>query len=384
MRLSILVESKEPQMHPGIWNANGSLQPEIRENLLQVAKDFQKQHYLPDESIVDITLTGSIANYNWTEYSDIDLHILADFDKIEDNLELLTDYYKVAKSLWNNGHDIEICGHEVEIYVQNSEEPHHSSGIYSILNDEWLQKPIKENENKPDESLVRQKAEGIITRINSIEKLIDSNPEAALERGIKLKDKIKKMRKAGLTRSGEYSIENLAFKFMRDEGHLDRLIGSLKAAYDSQFCVDNCSTDPMEATMTRETITENSGYDETLILPNNQKQGDEKIAKAGSNSKKITTKDLLDAHKYLEDLRKQKYEELPLDQKLSAILQKAETSLDISRLAMQRSESLSHTVKNGFDKIHNMLEKLAAGKPMDEPIDEPIEPGTHALDDAGW
>lgn len=353
----MLCESEKPQMHPGIWDANGSLQPEIRENLLKIAYDFQKQHYLPDESIVDITLTGSIANYNWTKYSDIDLHILADFSKIEDNQKLLTDYYKVAKSLWNSDHDIEICGHEVEIYVQNSEEPHHSSGIYSILNDEWLQEPVGNNEDKPDGSLVQQKAEGIISRINSIEKLIDSNPESAFEKGTKLKDKIKRMRKAGLSKSGEYSIENLAFKYMRNEGYLDKLVSLLHMAYDSQFCVNNCSANPMESTIAE------SENDETLIFQQNRQNN--------------ATKELLDTHEYLHNLRKQQYEELSLEQKLAIILQKADSSLDVARSAMQRTENLSYTVASGFDRIHNMLERLANGKPLEDPI----EPGTHVLDD---
>lgn len=246
MKLSVILESEEQeeqQLHPEFWDEDRNLYPEIRERLLELAKDFQDQHYLPDDSIEDITLTGSLANFNWTEYSDVDLHILADFGKIENNPELLDDYYRVAKSLWNNSHEIDICGHEVEIYVQKVAEEHHSTGVYSIMNGEWLTEPKETTSEKPEESLVKEKAESIICKIDRLEEMVDTEPEEVLDASQKLKDKIKKMRKSGLTERGEYSLENLAFKHLRNNGHLDRLSSLTKSAYDQKHSVEECPTE---------------------------------------------------------------------------------------------------------------------------------------------
>ncbi len=67
----------------------------------------------------DLRFTGSLANYNWSKYSDIDLHIVVDFSKIDENTELVKDFLMRPGWRWNELHDITIYGHEVEIYVEN-------------------------------------------------------------------------------------------------------------------------------------------------------------------------------------------------------------------------------------------------------------------------
>ncbi len=53
-----------------------------------------------------------------------------------------------------------------------------------------------------------------------------------------LKEKIKKMRKAGLDKKGEYSVENLAFKVLRNNGYLEKL-GELKIdAVNKEYSVN--------------------------------------------------------------------------------------------------------------------------------------------------
>lgn len=246
MKLRLICENS--QLNSKIWDDAENLYPDIEEKLLAIAKDFQERHYLPDEAVEDITITGSLANYNWNEHSDIDLHIIVDFSKVEDNLELLKDYYKVAKHLWNTGHKIDVCGHEVEVYVQNSGEEHHSTGVYSITNREWITKPKADASTKPPQSAVQDKANSIVAEIDEIEELIGSDNEEVLDRSEKLKDRIKKMRKTGLESGGEYSVENLAFKFLRNEGHLARLSELVKNAYDLEHSVDNCkNTGPQES-----------------------------------------------------------------------------------------------------------------------------------------
>ena len=143
-----------------IWDENDQLYPEISEKLLRIANDFYDKLDLP-APILDITFTGSEANYNWTDKSDIDLHILIDYDAVNEDIDLVRKYLMEAKTNWNRNHEITIKGHEVEIYVQNANEPHHSTGVYSILNDEWEIKPTPAD-FKVSEDAIRQKAEALV------------------------------------------------------------------------------------------------------------------------------------------------------------------------------------------------------------------------------
>jgi predicted nucleotidyltransferase len=137
-----IVPELHDELNAEIWTEDNKLRPELAERLLRIAKDFYEKLDLPTP-ILDITFTGSMANYNWTSQSDIDLHIVIDYNDVNEDLELVKNYLMEAKSNWNRNHEIMMKGHEVEIYVQDSSEPHHSTAVYSILNDEWEIVPEK-------------------------------------------------------------------------------------------------------------------------------------------------------------------------------------------------------------------------------------------------
>jgi predicted nucleotidyltransferase len=227
-------------LNRNLWDIN-TLRPKIKKHLLAVANDFLADHIIPENAVEDIILTGSLANYNWTKYSDIDLHIIVDLDSLEDDKELLQHYYRLAKSVWNNNHEINICGHEVEIYIQNVKEPHHSTGVYSLLNDKWIQKPQNHREEPSDPQIISNKFQDLASRIDSVVQKVANKDSDSLDVAQKLKDKIKKMRSSGLTDGGEYSYENLAFKKLRNSGYLRKLSDAAKAAYDQQFELTNCT-----------------------------------------------------------------------------------------------------------------------------------------------
>ena len=221
---------------PEIWDGE-TLNPEVRAGLLKIAKDFLID--LPfDLEPKDITLTGSLANYNWSKYSDIDLHIIVDFTEVDENLELVREFFRQLQTNWNNRHDIIMKGYEVEIYFQDSNEPHISTGVYSIQDDDWLVKPTPEPVDI-DHSNVKKKAQDISDRIDHIEKMMaDEEGEEVLNSIDRLKAKIRNMRKAGLEGTGQYSVENLAFKVLRRSEELGRL-STLKAkAYDELMSIE--------------------------------------------------------------------------------------------------------------------------------------------------
>ncbi len=221
-------------LNQDVWN-DDELDDKILENLKKIALDFYEFLKI-NAPIEDIWFTGSLANYNWSDYSDIDLHVLIDFDKIDDiEYDFLKEYFDAKKNVWNNSHNIKIKDFEVELYAQDSNELHTSTGVFSILNNEWIKKP---NPLDPeiDRELLKSKIQKIVNKIEEIDEITDL--EEIQEKSKLLKDKIKKMRQSGLDRGGEFSEENLAFKYLRNNGYIERLFNKRKDAYDKSVSID--------------------------------------------------------------------------------------------------------------------------------------------------
>jgi len=222
-------------LNESLWDENDQLKPEVAEKLLEIARQFISKTQGADAEIKDITFTGSLANYNYSMLSDIDLHILIDFEELNDDVELVKDYFNAVKALWNYLHDIRIKDYEVEVYVQDDNEPHFSSGIYSVMNNEWIKKPVPEEADVDNESITR-KAESLMDQIDRALALMEKDKhEEAHKRALKISEKLKKLRKAGLETAGEYSVENLAFKTLRNNGYLGKLSDLKRDAYDKMM-----------------------------------------------------------------------------------------------------------------------------------------------------
>jgi predicted nucleotidyltransferase len=188
--------------------------------------------------IQDIRLTGSLANYNWSNYSDVDLHIVVDFLQVDENLDLVKAFFDNARMRWNQNHHIRIKGYDVEIYVEDAREQHLSSGVYSVLKGEWIKEP-KKYKNHIDFSSARQKAEDLEFQVNIINNLITARKfKTAFKNIERLKKKIKNMRRAGLeSQRREFSVENIAFKILRRDGTLETLSDLRTTLYDAMLSV---------------------------------------------------------------------------------------------------------------------------------------------------
>lgn len=211
-----------------IFNDDLAINDLIREKLLKISDDFIES--LGVKFFVhDIVLTGSLANYNWSKYSDVDLHILIDFDEIEgveskDSqmvYNIMKEFFDAKKNVWNEKHDIKIKGYDVELYVQDVDEPHVSSGVYSLLNNKWLVKPNKEK-TSIDDRMIIQKGEEYEKKIDRLIKL--SKTKDVSQKIDDLRKKLKSFRQSGLESGGEYSYENLTFKLLRRNGYIEKLL----------------------------------------------------------------------------------------------------------------------------------------------------------------
>lgn len=221
---------QQDTLNKEIWqNANSleksKMNPKVRERLLEIAYEYQE--FLDVDVVVsDVQMTGSLVNYNWSEYSDIDLHLIVDFNQFPKNqLPLYEKLFKLKKTIFNLRHNIKIYGYDVELYTQDENEKRtEDSGAYSVLHDEWINLPKKEK-IVIDKKILMDKVNSWVEKIdNAIEDAEESKLEDSFKIINKLDDKIKEYRQSGLKKGGEYSYENLAFKYLRRNGYLEKLM----------------------------------------------------------------------------------------------------------------------------------------------------------------
>jgi hypothetical protein len=212
------------ELNPLIFDGD-RLKPDVREKLLAYGRAFAEFAKIPETDIQDIYLTGGNANYNYTPYSDLDVHVIVSREKLAKDLEIprtwLDDYFADKKTLWTLKHEVKVYGIGLEPYAEDTEMMHpEGMGVYSLENDRWIVRP------KLDLS-VREilKSSAFATKMNATRELIDDllTTEAPVDEFEQLKEKLRNMRRSGLEKGGEFSIENLVFKGLRNEGYLERV-----------------------------------------------------------------------------------------------------------------------------------------------------------------
>ena len=231
-------EFYKKELNPKFWTGN-QFDPAIREKLLKIAEDFYKALKV-DVPIRDIQLTGSLANYNWGEKSDLDVHVLFDFSEIDENKDLVKKALDGQRFIWNMRHNVVLRDHDVELYAQDVNEPHVASGLYSLLNGEWIKEP-RYTEPEIDHRDVDLKFHHFVDEITKMENLVNTSDfsqiteEEIYNRAQKLKKKIIETRREGLSKGGEFSVENLVFKKLRNEGYIGKIIDLISKAYTNIY-----------------------------------------------------------------------------------------------------------------------------------------------------
>jgi len=210
------------RLNPKLWS-KGKLKSEIRFHLLEIAEHFIDFIDIAPIGLQDITISGSNAGYTYSRNSDLDLHLVVTIPK--DREQLLKQLFDAKKNQYNFQHDIKIKNIDVEVYVQDAEQVHHSVGVYSVLDDKWLKIPeaVSDTVNRAE---VKVKYKQYVGKIRTA--LRSDNLEAVKQTS----DDIKKLRQQGLDRDGELSVENITFKVLRAKGLIEQLrnhISKLKA-----------------------------------------------------------------------------------------------------------------------------------------------------------
>lgn len=256
----IVTESLEPEevdlssfeikdkLNPKFWK-NNKIDSRIRLKLLDIADDFVDSLEVKWVEPEDIIMTGSLANFTWNEeYSDIDLHIIMDFKKVDKRSDFVKNYFKSKKKEWEDKHEnLKIYGFPIEVYVQDKYEKHTASGVYSLEKNEWIVEPNRDNfdENDYEDDVVKQKVSEYTKKIDKLledfeEKTTESDIETIYNKSVSLFNKIKDERNDELHAKDakELSNGNLIFKSLRRNGYIEKLINLRNNSYDKYNSLD--------------------------------------------------------------------------------------------------------------------------------------------------
>ena len=214
------------ELNPYLFHGDQMI-PEVRKQLMLIADDFIQHLGIDDFLIDDVTISGSNAAYSYTKHSDIDLHIVVDMSKFN-NDDVYRELFDAKKTVYNEDHDIMLNGYTVEVYVQDKSQPHISLGEYSIMNDKWNRLPSKKRAHF-DETASRVKYDKLLKLIEYALKT------ESIEKLQNILSKIKKYRQAGLSYNGEFGPENLAYKALRSQGVITELYAKLDELHSKQL-----------------------------------------------------------------------------------------------------------------------------------------------------
>jgi hypothetical protein len=213
-----LTTQRHKYLNRELWDGE-KLLPDVREKLLAFAHAWANFAKIPPELIQDVWFLGGSAGYNWTPFSDLDVHVVVDRSKLGGDRDLIDDYLQTKKKYWAQAHKIRIKGYPVEPYAQDvTEQPKVGQGVYSLVRDDWVQKPTWEIPDYRADNAFAAKLDSYVSQIDDL--IGRDAPESEFE---DLKQRLKDMRTAGVSLGGEFSEGNFLFKELRNRGYLDKL-----------------------------------------------------------------------------------------------------------------------------------------------------------------
>ncbi|NDB57688.1 hypothetical protein EB001_04510 [bacterium] len=215
------------ELNPKLWN-DFELKPEVRTKLLQFAEVWREYAKIPKSAVKEVIMLGGNANYNYTDKSDIDVHLVVDKSLIAKDNPLLDDYLQDKKQMWTMSHQISILGYGLEPYAQDISVAYpKEQGVYSLTNNEWIAKPEFVGDSMLKDPYLKKKVKFYMKMIDDMIK-----GHVDLDSVKHFKEKLRDMRGAAIKKGGEFSFENLVFKELRNQGYLDKLSAYQKTEQD--------------------------------------------------------------------------------------------------------------------------------------------------------
>lgn len=219
------------ELNSKFWN-DQKLKPEVRKHLVMIANKWAVFSKIPKSGIKDIILTGGNANYNYTKFSDLDVHLIIDFSSVSEcDADFVDEFLMDKKTIWQLTHDIKIYGVTVELFAHEDRPHKKSQGVYSLTKDKWLQEPKQKEIDYSKDDLLKSKVDHYVHMINYALKH-HTDDLSTLK---KMKDRIKGMRDSAIQKAGEFSVENLVFKELRNRGILDKMTDHIRNLQDKKL-----------------------------------------------------------------------------------------------------------------------------------------------------
>ena len=203
----------QKELNSKLWE-DKKLKRDVREAIIDIVSEFMDNLIIPVE-ILDVRVVGSNASYNYTEHSDLDVHIISNLELVGSPTEIVQALYNSERSNFNRTHNIKIKGIDVELYVEDVNSSVTSNGIYSVIDDIWIKEPqmVKERSVKIDKKELRD-------LVNSVKSVLADGDSDDIKDCINM---LYLMRKDSIATDGEYGVGNLLFKEIRNRGLLDAL-----------------------------------------------------------------------------------------------------------------------------------------------------------------
>ncbi len=226
-KLDSVIIDKHSELNPKLWKNSNELRPEVQVALFKIAKEFYE--FLDfDVPLEDVQVTGSQANYNYSDYSDLDLHLIVPYKQVQCD-EPVEDLFDTKRKLWKQVHDITVYGVPVEVYVEDSDKPT-KGAAYSLMQDQWLRDPDP-TEVEVDDDELRREIQIWLERMYAVVS------EGDLEKMQYLKDQLQQYRKQALAKYGEHALENLVYKSLRNMGVISDLMTAIRVIKDRQLSI---------------------------------------------------------------------------------------------------------------------------------------------------
>lgn len=220
-------------LNPVAWQQD-KLKSHIRQALLKVAKAFIDTWDIK-VPVKDIILTGSNANYNWTKFSDFDLHIVVDLNKVQGvRPEFLRNYLLIKKTLWNKNHNIQVVGFDVEVYPQDIKDKLVATGVFSLQDNKWITHPGR---LPPKTDVMFSEIQHLASRFaREIDHAIATRDLTVMT---SVWDSVGSLRKNNLGKEGEFGLHNLTFKVLRNNNYIKKLADAIDKAQDDKLSVES-------------------------------------------------------------------------------------------------------------------------------------------------
>lgn len=204
-------------LNPQLFNSDDTLKDEVLNKLMQIVEAYvEDSEFIGMDDVITAHFVGSNASYNYTDKSDIDLHIVVDLAKLSSDPLMAQIAANGEKALFNKRYNININGCAVEVYVEDKTADLKSQGVYDIYENAWVRHPqyaVDNNKHFNFDFLLEQ-------TMHQCESLAKSSDVKQIQSFI---NSLYGMRKASLSKYGEPGDGNQVFKELRNIGYIDML-----------------------------------------------------------------------------------------------------------------------------------------------------------------